>query len=113
MILAKEPDLTVAELKHTILNNVDIVYDANGTSVYGDYCTSGGRLNAYKAVTNIAHLQHTYTYSNRGLYEGHQCTCLECDYVCVERHTWVAVLTTYQCSKCRIKSAFVPAFPDD
>ena len=111
LLLSKYPDMSTADLKQTILRNVDIVYDGDDNNVYGDYCTSGGRLNAYKALSNRVCV-HTYTYANQGIYAGHTCTCSKCGYTCTENHTWVAILSMYQCSKCRVKSSFVPATPD-
>lgn len=42
----------VEAVDETVVENVDIVYDSDGNSVFGDLCTSGGRLNAYKALCN-------------------------------------------------------------
>lgn len=44
LMLSVNPNLTTAELKSLIMNNVDHV------SSLADYCVSGGRLNTYKAV---------------------------------------------------------------
>ena len=111
LLLSKYPDMTTADLKQTILENVDIVYDEDDNNVYGAYCTSGGRLNAYKALSNRV-CAHTYTYANQGINSGHRCTCSRCGYTCTENHTWVAILSMYQCSKCRVKSSFTPAMPE-
>ena len=112
LLLSKYPDMTTADLKQTILTNVDIEYDGQNNNIYGAYCTSGGRLNAYKALSNRV-CAHTYTYANQGINAGHTCTCSRCDYTCTESHTWVAILSMFQCSKCRVKSSFVPAIPDN
>jgi thermitase len=47
LIKSKHPELTNAEVKAAIINNVDIVVYLNGK------ITSGGRLNAYKALKSL------------------------------------------------------------
>lgn len=54
LLLSENPTLTVSELKTAILTNGDIVYDSEGDNMYFDYCSSGKRLNAYRAVSDIA-----------------------------------------------------------
>ncbi|MBQ2735178.1 MAG: S8 family serine peptidase [Clostridia bacterium] len=60
LMLSHDPTLTPSEIKTIIMNNVDIVYDEDGNSVYGNYCVSGGRLNAYKAVLATRHIHDLY-----------------------------------------------------
>ena len=51
LLLSYNPSLTPLELRQIILHSADNVTDSNGNSVFGDLCVSGGRLNAYKALT--------------------------------------------------------------
>lgn len=48
LIKAVNPNLTTAQIKSAILNNVDVV------SGLSNYCITGGRLNAYKAISSVA-----------------------------------------------------------
>ncbi len=48
LVLAQNPALTVAQLKAAILNNVDPIGPLTGVLL------TGGRLNAFKAVSNVA-----------------------------------------------------------
>lgn len=107
LLLVKYPYLTTAELKQTILENVDIVYDSDGNSVFGDLCTSGGWLNAYKALSNRKHT-HTYTYESVGIYEGHNCVCTACGSTTRERHTWNTTGSLHRCIKCGLESSYRP-----
>lgn len=52
LLLSKYPYLTANELKTTILNNVDFF------NIYQFECSSGGRLNAYKALMNPYHVHN-------------------------------------------------------
>lgn len=58
LLLSKYPFLNAYAIKDIILKNVDIVI-ANGNSVFGDLCVSGGRLNAYKALNNFRTISKT------------------------------------------------------
>ena len=112
LLLAKYPYLTTAELKQTILENVDIVYDSSGNSVFGNLCTSGGRLNAYKALSNRKHT-HTYTYESVGVYEGHDYVCTACGATTRERHTWSTTGSLHRCVKCGLESSYRPYANND
>lgn len=79
LLLSIHPELTPAELKQAIMDGADIVYDENLNSIFGDKCVSGGRLNAYKALT-------TSSIHNFGLWSQydasyHARTCRTCGYV--------------------------------
>ena len=58
LLLARYPFMTAAELKDTILSNVDKV------DTLSDLCITEGRLNAYKALSNpkYVHNNHDYHY---------------------------------------------------
>lgn len=129
LLLSKYPDLSPCEIKDTILSNVD---DCGTT--FDTLCVSGGRLNAYKALTNV--IRHSFTYANKNsishtvtctecnysfvrnhtyiytnpssnLYT-HNTFCSKCSYSCVEGHTWVTYLSKYRCSKCLLVSTSIP-----
>lgn len=65
LMLAECPGLTTAQIKEKILENADSI------SALASYCVCGGRLNAYKAVSNA----HTYT--NIGV----QFVCIPCGHI--------------------------------
>ncbi|MBQ8382999.1 MAG: S8 family serine peptidase [Clostridia bacterium] len=96
LLLSLHPDLTPAELKHIILNSAEVVMDGS-TNVFGSLCTSGGRLNAYNAVTHLA--AHSFTTKNQGNSSGHIRTC-GCGYSYTEGHRWVMYPTYSQCKVC-------------
>ena len=54
LLLSKYPYLSANDIKNTIVNNVD------ESQNYSYLCTSGGRVNAYKALMNPYH-SHSYT----------------------------------------------------
>lgn len=86
LLLSENSNLTAQELKSIILHSVDIIYDSEGNSVFGELCASGGRLNAYNALT-LTNISHSYYYveGNEGT---HTCVCLICGYEKQENHTW-------------------------
>ncbi len=125
LLLSKYPDLSPCEIKDTILSNVD---DCGTT--FDTLCVSGGRLNAYKALTNV--IRHSFTYANKNS-DSHTVTCTECNYSFVrdhtytytytssnllthtkcsysssEAHTWYTSPTNYRCTKCRLVTAVAP-----
>ena len=78
LILAAHPDATPAIIKDTIL------YSDDNVSNLSDLCYSGGRLNAYKALTSkILHSDFTYTSINAAY---HQFSCNDCDVTWQEAH---------------------------
>lgn len=73
LLLSEYPFLTAAQIKTAIVENVDKV------SALGDYCKSGGRLNAFKALGSL-HKTHRYgncySYSSTTQHASF-CPCLE------------------------------------
>ena len=47
LLLSYNPNLTTAQIKHCIMQGVDVIPALNGK------CVSGGRLNAYKALNYV------------------------------------------------------------
>ena len=107
LLLSAHPDLLPCEIKDTILSNVDLVGSLT------DYCVTGGRLNAYNALTNVqrhanidenptnaghvrictAHTQsktlpHSYTYVSNGS-SGHISTCSDCGFSVSNEHNMI------------------------
>ena len=83
LIYAKCPDITASEVKSFILHNVDKVEGLK------DLCVTGGKLNAYKALSN-AHTKHTawYHFINK---DEHEVRCAYCPYtIRIEKHSFVA-----------------------
>lgn len=105
LILSLHPNLTSAQIKNIILTSVDIIPSL------ADYCVTGGRLNAEKAVKNA--LLHTYTYSYTSTnMEYHTCTCT-CGYTFTENHEWYlispsATLLRYACRYCSAVTTLPP-----
>ncbi len=98
LLLSIHPELTAAELKQIIMDNVDIIYDENLDSVFEDYCVSGGRLNAYKALSDPS-------IHNFGLYVKadstyHKRTCTTCGYAEYGMHKDSAHPGTGKCLIC-------------
>ena len=85
LLLSAHPELTAQELKAVILSSVDVVYDGNN-NVFGDLCVSGGRINAYKALTNdLIHNYSSYVSISTTV---HNCVCSTCGYQKPANHTW-------------------------
>ena len=109
LLLSKYPCLSATEIKEAILDNVDEIDALDGL------CVSGGRLNAYAALSNCQPLHdgvwewetsntyghtgyctcgelvtkaHTCSYSNV-TDTTHKQTCTECEYNAVSAHLWV------------------------
>ncbi len=83
LIYAKYPFLSASEVKDAILNNVDKLDNLEGL------CVTGGKLNAYKALSN-AHTKHTawYHFINK---DEHEVRCAYCPYtIRIEKHSFVA-----------------------
>lgn len=113
LILSVSRDLTGDMLKNIILSSVDIDSD------FSEYCSSGGLLNAYRAVLHATHYNvelfnpslHHMTYTQEGQ-QYHRVVC-DCGYEGLEEHNWVRQLnslqnkaailpTTFICDKCGI-----------
>lgn len=73
LLLSIHPELTAEELKQVIMENVDV------KSAYAGKCVTGGRLNAYKALSDDD--IHSYV----GNANGHSCSGTRCSYS--EPHT--------------------------
>ena len=56
LLLSRNPTLTPESIKSSIIDNCDKVSELNGL------CGSGGRLNAYKAVSAVPKHEHVYQY---------------------------------------------------
>jgi hypothetical protein len=63
--MAAHPSITAAQLKTSILDSVDVCVNLQ------NYCTTGGRLNAYNAVRALAH----YNYTDNGNTHSGVCSC--------------------------------------
>lgn len=95
LLLSAHPELTAAELKQIIMESVDIIYDASGNNVFGNLCVSGGRLNAYNALsTPSIHDFGLWTDYNSTY---HARTCTTCGYVQYNHHV---TLGTELCGIC-------------
>ena len=106
LVLSKYPSTTVAQLKAAIINHVDVVYNSDNISVFGNKCVSGGRINAYRS------LSHTITRRAGASLETHECYCTKCEYVVQnEPHMWAAYNGKYRCSRCKMVSSVIPADP--
>lgn len=86
LILSVHPDLEAEQLKECITDpeNVDNLYDDDGKSVLKDLCTSGGRLNAYKAL----YASHSFGAWAEYGEDGHRHTCTECGYTETTEHSY-------------------------
>ena len=78
LLLSANPNLTAENLKKIIMSCDDDV------SALSELCVSGGRLNAYKAVTHA----HTNRYEQISSFSQHKCICTVCDYEHLEDHDW-------------------------
>ena len=96
LIMSLYPDMSMLEVKNTILFNV--IEDENFTnlSLYGGY------LNAYGSLMYPYYHQYYYDYYNVNY---HYSICNTCGYSTLEEHDWVTIKTravpSYkECSKC-------------
>lgn len=79
LILARHPNATPATIKNTI------IYGDDDVSTLSNLCYSGGRLNAYNALTSkILHSNVTYTSINE---TSHRVSCNDCNLIWLEEHT--------------------------
>ncbi len=85
LLLSNNPDMTTQELRCAIINSVDVVEDVNGNPVFGNICVSGGRVNAYNALTHV----HNYGSFTPDNINTHSRTCLTCEYTYTTTHTWL------------------------
>lgn len=89
LLLSKYPDITMSQIKNTILSNVDVVSSLNGL------CVTGGRLNAYKALSLQNHT-HEYTICE-ALSVQHKLKCF-CGTYIFENHSLDSTCTCTVCS---------------
>lgn len=79
LILSEFPNFGPEELKTAIMTNVD------ESESLTTKCVSGGRLNAYKA---LSHPIHSISYVDNGSDTNHSVVCYECGYTYEETHNW-------------------------
>ena len=111
LLLADNPGMKACEIKATIMEYADML------SAYQGKCVSGGRLNAYEALSNP--VSHTFSYANIGS-SLHMATCTVsgCGYQFVESHSFVQLGSFYRCTKCGYTDSDAPGvldaiIPDD
>ncbi len=80
LLLSMDSSLTTAELKEAILSSVDVI------SGLDDYCVTGGRLNAYKAL--ISEVAHNYVTCSPVNAANHRFYCSDCGRYIVIPHTF-------------------------
>lgn len=102
LLLSSQPDLSPEEIKFIIMHSVDIIYDSDGESVFEFACVSGGRINAYNALTltSIVH-DFDYCYINSSRHKG-QCTI--CGYAKEENHGYIYTSINSREHKVKCKS---------
>ncbi len=88
LILSECPNVTTAQIKYRILTYRDPV------SSLGSRCVSGGRLNAYKAVSNA----HSYQYTPKDARQ-HTATCA-CGKTTTQSHKFILIGAQYVCESC-------------
>lgn len=82
LLKSYRPSLTTSQIKDCIIYSVDKI------SVLNDKCETGGRLNAYKALS-LAYHTHSYSYTNlNAIY--HKKSCTGCHYYSTEEHVWTS-----------------------
>ncbi len=82
LLKSYRPFLSTSDIKDCIINSVDKLPAFNGL------CETGGRLNAYKALS-LAYHTHSYTYTNlNAIY--HKKSCTGCHYYSTEEHVWTS-----------------------
>ena len=84
LMLAIHPELSAAELKTIIMNSAEAVYNSAGNNVFGSLCVSGGRLNAYTALSSYS--LHNFTSWQNADLSYHERTCTTCGYVQRQAH---------------------------
>lgn len=87
LLLSHDSTLTANSIKETILNNYDEVDELS------DKCVTGGRLNAYKALSNPH--KHSYVKFSAVNNEKHTKTC-DCGYTVTEKHNSI----NHYCADC-------------
>lgn len=99
LIMAKYPGLSMSDVKNTILNNVDVLPNLSGK------CVTGGRLNAYKALTNISCSHAAVKYVKRDAIM-HDSVCTTCGQVTGSgMHVLLDSIAGYKiCKICKYKT---------
>lgn len=92
LLLSMDSSLTTAELKEAILSSVDVI------SGLDDYCVTGGRLNAYKAL--ISESAHNYVFCSPINVANHRFYCSDCGRYIVMPHTF----SGSSCTECGYSS---------
>jgi subtilisin family serine protease len=87
--------ITVARMKSVILNRTDKL------SAFTSNCVSGGRLNAYKALTNA----HLYSYTRTATTHTGTCSCGETK---TEPHNFIQIGDRSLCPDCGYKRSTNP-----
>lgn len=88
LIMSKYPSLNAKGVKDTILSNVDKLTNLS------DKCISGGRLNAYRALTNPHSHKYNHSYVNKDN-NSHYSYC-DCGFYMINSHS----LVNGKCSLC-------------
>lgn len=88
------------DLKNIIMNTVDECDALDGL------CVTGGRLNAYRAVTY--HIHSAQNYISLGIFAGHSGVCSVCNETFTEEHSWTEMISYYKCFKCGLQSVAIP-----
>jgi hypothetical protein len=106
LLLAIDNSFEPYELKDIILESVDWCAALQGK------CSTGGRLNAYNAVSlaierSTCNHNNNYTIIMNDLYY-HNAMCIYCGHSCRETHTWQMVSGRYSCTDCGMTSTIVP-----
>lgn len=100
LLKARNPDLSVIDIKNIIMNTVDECDALDGL------CVTGGRLNAYRAVTY--HIHSAQNYISLGIHAGHSGVCSVCNETFTEEHSWTEMISYYKCFKCGLQSVAIP-----
>lgn len=106
LLLAVDNSLEAYEIKDIILESVDWCATLQGK------CSTGGRLNAYKAVQLAIEgivCNHVFTYSGYPTnLSTHTAFCQNCSYTYIEAHVWADYGSIYRCSKCLLATDAIP-----
>ena len=87
LMLSECRTISVAQIKSIILNRTDKI------AAFSGLCVSGGRLNAYKALSNVHRFSYTCTSTH------HTATC-SCGETKTQTHTFTNIGVQYVCAAC-------------
>ena len=96
LMLSECPALTAEEIKTRIINTCDKI------ATFTNLCASGGRLNAYNAVSNTHDMM-----CRKGNISSHNWVC-DCGKTIAEMHSWISVGTKKMCGVCGLVTAGTP-----